>query len=189
MIRRTKAFQKIFALSLLVLVTLIAGFVAFWPFKEAGRLQSRLNQLHGQMKDANITYATGLNLDDLNRRLLNANKTSDLLLSDVTEGVAGAHLQKLILTHIKNNGGVVSQIQVLLPEEDNNLIKIPISLNLTVGTKGLRDIIFDLETSAPLLFVEGLSIRQEERVEIQKGELKLQVVMKLAGYLKREAEI
>jgi general secretion pathway protein M len=84
-----------------------------------------------------------------------------LLLQGETTGIAGANLQKLMSGLVLQHGGAASSIQILPTKEDGNLVRIPISLSISVGIDGLRDILYGLETGAPLLFIDDITIRSE----------------------------
>ncbi len=60
------------------------------------------------------------------------------------------------------HGGAASSFQILPPKEDGNLMRIPMSLSISVGIDGLRDIIHGLETGTPLIFIDDITIRAEQ---------------------------
>jgi general secretion pathway protein M len=60
---------------------------------------------------------------------------------------------------VSANGGTASSIQILPPKEDGNLMQISVSVSINVGTDGLRDIIHTLETGAPLIFIDDVTVR------------------------------
>jgi len=85
-----------------------------------------------------------------------------LLLPGETTGIAGANLQKLMSGLVLEHGGEASSFQILPPKEDGNLMRIPMSLSISVGVDGLRDILHGLETGMPLIFIDDIAIRAEQ---------------------------
>ncbi len=85
-----------------------------------------------------------------------------MLLEGETTGIAGANLQKLLSGLVLAHGGEATSFQILPPKEDGNLMRIPMSLSISVGIDGLRDIVHGLETSTPLIFIDDITIRAEQ---------------------------
>jgi general secretion pathway protein M len=97
-----------------------------------------------------------------NSELLAAGEAaSRLLLPGETTGIAGANLQKLVSALVAQHGGTASSLQILPPSEDGNLMRIPMSLSISVDIDGLRSIIHGLEAGMPLIFVDDIAIRPQ----------------------------
>ncbi len=103
--------------------------------------------------------AAGPKLARENKLLISSGKKTKLLLPGTATGVAGANLQKLVVDLVKKYGGQATRFQVLPPKVEGNLVQISMSLRIQAGIQGLRDILFALETGAPLIFVYELRIR------------------------------
>ena len=188
--------RRFYALALLALALIAMVVLALWPNIAGNQLHNRLGHMQAQLSGFDIVMAEGEDLASWNNRLVQSRKKSGLLLAGATTGIAGAKLQELLLKHVLQNGGVVRLVQVLPPVLENELVRIPVSLNLVTDTKGLRDIIFDLETNEPLLFVEDLVINRQVSLRSgrdgtvqREGRLKLLVSMKVIGYVKRGSRI
>ena len=181
-----------YALALLVVALFSMSIFAVWPHIQANRLSDKLSDIRGNLAGSAIVMAERFDLASRNNLPARTNQKSVFLLLGTTTGTAGAYLQKLVLKHVAQSRGVVSQVHVLPAITKNDLMAIPISLNLTTNTKGLRDIIFDLETNEPLLFIQDLVIRPvsneqsfPDQATSKKGRLSLLVSMKIIGYMRK----
>ena len=188
--------QRIFAFALLAVAVALMCVFALWPHISSNALQTRLSAIDAQLKDYEIVMAEGEDLLSWNNLLAKSNNKSGLLLSGATTSVAGANLQQLVLKLVTRNGGVVSQVQVLEPAPEFELIRVPVSLDLTTGTKGLREIIFDLETNSSLLFIRGLVINPAkhdraagQKIEQRRGRVSLKISMRIFGYIRKGSNI
>ena len=191
MTARSPFSQGFYALALLAFALVGMVTLALWPNMAANQLHDRLGDMQAQLSGFDFVMAEGEDLASWNNRLVQSSKKSGLLLAGATTGIAGAKLQEILLKYVAQNGGVVRLVQVLPPVQANELVSIPVSLNLITDTKGLRDIIFDLETNQPLLFVEDLAISRQlslpsgrDGTVRRQGRLKLLVSMKVIGYVK-----
>ena len=196
MMVRAKTFEQLSAVGLLVLAFIIMTMLAIWPVTKGEKIRQKLTVIQAGLADFDAVLMDGKKLANSNNLLAKSNGKMELLLSGATEGVAGANLQKHILDYVTKNGGVVSQVQVLPSIPDEQLTRIPVSIDFVTGTKGLRDIIFDLETNEPMLFIKDLEINllPMERADNNndnrgRKKMSLEVSMKVVGYAKKGPRI
>ncbi|WP_045836339.1 type II secretion system protein GspM [Hyphomicrobium sp. 99] len=97
-----------------------------------------------------------------NSELAVLGQDTDLLLKGETTGIAGANLQKLMNNLVIAHGAAASSFQILPPQEEGNLVRIPMSLSISVGVDGLRDILYSLEAGTPLIFLDEITIRSKQ---------------------------
>ncbi len=64
-------------------------------------------------------------------------------------------MNELVLAH----GGTASSFQILPPETEGTLVRIPMSLSINVDIDGLRDIVYGIETGTPLVFIDDVAIK------------------------------
>jgi general secretion pathway protein M len=83
---------------------------------------------------------------------------ASLLIEGETTGIAGANLQRLLSDLVLKYGGIASSLQILPPNDDGNLVRISMSLSMSVNVDGLREILYRLETGAPLIFIDDISV-------------------------------
>jgi len=107
----------------------------------------------------------------------------DFLLAGETIGIAGAELQRILLERLARQGGSVSSVQVHEPTREGALERISMSVNARVNLRQLRDLLIDLESGTPLLFVEEMSVLPAEERKVAGREPVLNVALRVAGYL------
>jgi len=90
--------------------------------------------------------------------------------------IAHATLLQRVAQIIAHAGGTLnsSEVQADLPQEKSKSIKITTILEIDQG--GLQPMIYNIETSEPLLFIESMLINTPSG-----GEQKLRVVMQISG--------
>jgi general secretion pathway protein M len=150
------------AIAFLVLGLAIVGLVTAVPFVRLSWLDQTIEQSQNELLQLRKQIAREGELHKENSELAAAGQdTSLLLLEGETTGIAGANLQKLMSGLVLEHGGAASSFQILPPKEDGNLMRIPMSLSISVGIDGLRDILHGLETGTPLIFIDDITIRAE----------------------------
>jgi len=128
--------------------------------------------------------AAGPKLRRENKLLISSGKKNTLLLPGTATGVAGANLQRLVVDLVKKHGGQATSFQVLPPKQDGNLVQISMSLRIQADIQGLRDILFTLETGAPLIFVDDLRIRARRfSINQRKRLAPLNVTLQVSGFI------
>lgn len=151
---------KVFAVALLGLAIAAMGVLAAAPFVRASWLDAELEQSRTELAALRKAIAHEGALRKENTALAARDKdASQLLLQGETTGIAGANLQKLLGGLVSAHGGTTSSVQILPPVEDGNLMRIPMSLSISVGIDGLRDIVHGLETGLPLIFIDDIAVR------------------------------
>ena len=192
MTAQSKPIKGLSALALLLALLAVMGAFAIWPHLRANSLQAKMDALAHRYYQLETLAARGTDENQREKLLSSPTGNLKLLLSGSKTGIAGANLQKLILDYVSRNGGHVSRVLVLPPVTDRDLVEVSISLNITGNTKGLRDIVFDIETSEPLLFIEELVVRPE-RIGGDGGQydgaLTLNASMKIVGYLRKGSKL
>jgi len=143
---------------LLASLALMAGLMAA-PQLYSSSLDQEIVTSRPLLNTLRRQVAAGPKLARENKLLLSSDKKTTLLLSGSTTGVAGANLQRMVIDLVKKHGGQATSFQVLPPKDDSNLVQISMSLRIKVDIRGLRDILFALETGTPLIFVDDLSVR------------------------------
>lgn len=106
------------------------------------------------------------------------------------ETLAAAALQERVGSVIDTAGGELHSTQILptqLADEDLAIRRAGLRLQFAVGIEGLEEILYQLETAEPYLFVEELSIR-EQRVRRRRNEApvetRLDVSLEVYGFIR-----
>lgn len=152
------------ALSIGILVAAVAIMItaAVLPYVQLGEVEGTLERNQHELLGLRNQISQEGELRKENMSLAAVDESaSRLLLEGETIGIAGANLQKLLSGLVAEHGGAASSIQILPPKDDGNLVRISMSLSISVNIDGLRDILHALETGAPLLFIDDLGVRSD----------------------------
>jgi hypothetical protein len=103
--------------------------------------------------------------------------------------LGGVSLQRLIERLIADASGNMTSIQILPPKPEGRLTQIGLRLRLTVRAEGLQRILYGIESSQPLLFVDKLNIRSMYRAARrgrQQGQqvVEMNVNLDVYGYIR-----
>ena len=121
---------------------------------------------------------------------LDANRTMDTYYLDASDAsLGGVTLQRHIEGVIADAGGTMTSIQILPPQQEGQLTRISVRLRLQVQSDSLRQILYGIESSEPLLFVEKLNLRSLHRrarskPAAQKDVTQLNANMDVYGYIR-----
>ena len=85
------------------------------------------------------------------------------LLAGSNASLAVANLQQRLQDTAERHKATVVSVRVLNPVSDGPLERVALQAHLKAGTQSLRDILFELETARPYLFVESLTIHPARR--------------------------
>jgi general secretion pathway protein M len=187
---RNKVASDLFAVAILATCLTLLGLIATAPFVRLSWLQQAIAQnQNGLLKLSKQIEQEGELRKELSK-MTAPDQDANLLLDGETTGIAGANLQKLVNGLIVEYGGTASSFQILPAEADGNLMRIPMSLSISVGIDALRDILYRLETETPLIFIDGIILRPEtesarDTVPYFLGPLA--VTLQISGFLKKEA--
>lgn len=108
-------------------------------------------------------------------------------LSEHTDALAGAALQRRVKATIERNGGKIRSIQALPGEEQGELQRVGVRVQLMADIEALYRLLHRLESEPPLLFVE--SFTAQSRIDVRRGRRRngddqgLLVNLEVAGYL------
>jgi general secretion pathway protein M len=83
----------------------------------------------------------------------------NLLLAAPTRGLAEAQLQKTLTSLVAQHQGVIASVQVLPPKQEQNLTRVTVRLTMQIGIDGLRDVLFEIETRTPFLFIDDFIVK------------------------------
>lgn len=150
--------QRNLAAALLIAVIAISGALAALPWFQWHRLGQ--NEELQQQELARLLSQTkrGADLRKENERLIASGQSASLLVAGDTMGIAGANLQRLINTVVETHGGRATSLQVLPATDENNLVRMPVSLSISADIDSLRGILYELETAQPLIFVDSMTL-------------------------------
>lgn len=176
---------------LLLLIAALAGlaFIAAAPFLQLLRLDEAMAGHQARLADLRRQISTQAALRKENEELVALGQEKRLLLEGGTTGIAGATLQKRMNDIVLLHGGTASSFQILPPKEDGAVTRIAMSLAVSVDIDGLRDILYDIETDTPLVFIDAVTIRtpQEGREGADPHFLgPFDVTLRVSGFVLKE---
>lgn len=173
-----------FALALVVLASLAAA-----PFVQLNRLDQKIERDQTSLTSLRKQIVQQSRLKQENKGLVAQAQETQLLLEGKTTGIAGANLQKMINDLVLDSRGTASSFQILPPKGDGNLTRIAMSLSISVGIDGLRDIVHRIETGTPLIFIDDIAVRMSQE-GIQNADPyflgPLNVTMQVSGYVLKD---
>jgi general secretion pathway protein M len=150
--------KHIMAIAVLIGGILISSGLAAMPWLQWHWLSLDAETQHTELARLATNAAREADLRQENESLIASGQSTNLLLDGETTGIAGASLQRLINTIVLQHEGTATSLQVLPPKDEDNLVRISVSLSMSVDIDALRSIIYDLETSLPLIFVDNIVI-------------------------------
>jgi len=109
-------------------------------------------------------------------------ETAQLFYTGMAPGVAAAKVQTTIREAVKKSKGNLISTQILAEKKNGDFTKISISLRLKAGDRALQALLYELETSRPLLKIEKVVISSNRRPNKRRME-PLNITLEISSYL------
>ena len=168
-----KPLRQAAALGLVVLVLGLAALLAIAPFVRMVAL------------DEEIAAARDLLAQQERLALAAAGRPTqagrEVLVAGDSSGMAGAELQRVISELARQNGLSLRSTQVAPAKREADLTVLAVEVSLQGGMEGLRALLHSLETGAPVLFIDALSVKSAAEKVAGRAAL-LDVSLKVRGY-------
>jgi general secretion pathway protein M len=188
---------KALALGLLVAAGLAVYSVAIEPlYLEYVQLQQSIDQSHRLLAKYRKLEGGRAGLEaDIAEMKTRDSRDGDYLTA-ASETLAGAEIQGRLKTVFESVGAEQRSVQTLAPETADGLIRVTVRAQFTAESAALYQLLYQLETEAPLLFVDNLDIRRKQNRRRRRREAAeaqpdaagpLDVRMDLYGYLRGPA--
>lgn len=155
----SRSLQSFVAFALLLLAVAAMGAVGAAPYFFLGQIESDIETRLAEVARLRQQTSEEGKLRQDNESLMASGQSADLLVEGETTGIAGATLQRLIADLVVAHGGTASSLQVLPPSTEDDLVRISLSLSISVGIDGLQGFLHALEAGQPLIFVDDITIR------------------------------
>jgi general secretion pathway protein M len=84
-------------------------------------------------------------------------------LTGESETLVAAELQNLVRTTVERNGGRLESTQILPATSEGAFRRVALRVRMSTDTDGLFRIVYDLESTLPYLFLDGVDIASRER--------------------------
>lgn len=120
-------------------------------------------------------------LEQLAERLRRDDPLAPVSFSGDNAALAAAELQQRLQDAAKKNGVKVISLRTLPPESDGPLERIAVEARMQAEIVGLRNMLFELETGVPYMFLDQLNIRARSVRRRQTTIETLEVRLQLSG--------
>jgi general secretion pathway protein M len=165
---------RVIAALLFVLVLALAALAAVVPFLRSAALSEEIvamRDLVAQRERLRFA-ASGRPTQD----------GRDALLNGESSGILGADLQRRITDLARHNGMALRSTQVLPARRDADLTVVGLEASLHGEIAGLRNLLYAIETGAPVLLVDALSVKTAATPEAGMRPVALEITLKVRGY-------
>lgn len=108
-----------------------------------------------------------------------------------TDALAAAELQKRIRAAVVRHGGELRSIQSLPARSDSGFRSIAVRVQISASLSSFHNLLYELESQKPLLFVENLDVRNRRanrRGALDNLDPQLTIRVDLLGYLQPEEQ-
>lgn len=111
-------------------------------------------------------------------------RMASVYLPGQTPAIAGAALQELVAAAVDRVGGRIAESEIIrsqTPEQDKGTVSLRASFETDIV--GLQQLLFELETGAPILMVRSLSVSAPTAIDTPPDQSPtLNVMMTVSGY-------
>lgn len=182
---------RVAALTLLIAVLAAVYALTVMPLRSAySETRAQLAEQHELLARYRAIAERRPEMRDRVRTLRRRQADSGLFLSGETDALAAAALQDRISATAQGAGGDVRSMQGQEPKQEDGLTRVGMNVQVVADIRSLRDLLYQLETGRPLLFVEDLEVRGRLRRTDDDGtEIAPDLLIKLSviGYRLGEA--
>ncbi len=115
----------------------------------------------------------------LEERIARARPLAPLVLKGDNHALAAAELQQQLQDLAKKNGVRVLSLRIRPPEAEGSLERVSVEARMQTETTGLRNLLFELETGKPYVFLQTLTVRSrpQRRRNTSKADLEARMVV------------
>lgn len=156
----SKQHQRWLAIGLLVLVCLLVVMLLVVPIASKGQEYYETKQdLAFRLKRFKQVIASK---DAVLSKIAEARKefqAQGYFNTQQTESLASAEIQQFLKKSISTAGGELTSTQVLPIKKEQSFTRITVKVRMTGDMEALRSVLYEIETSKPLVLVEQLDIR------------------------------
>jgi general secretion pathway protein M len=174
-----KLFTREHALPLFGYVTLLMGLLmVVWlslaslagDYAEYAAATDVLDQLEGRKPATGLAYGAG--------------KSGSPFLEGRTVTIAGAALQQRMVAAVNDAGGNVLSSQIDLQGSETKQGYVRLSANLEIDQSNLQQLLYELETGMPFLFIDQLVVQMPQsagRIDTETETPRMRVQIDVSG--------
>lgn len=155
----SKSQQRWLAIGLLVSMILLLSTAVFLPlWAKQQEIQDTINELVFRIQRYNRIVASQDLIFDQVERTRRQIVEQGYLSGQESEAIASAEMQQFIKNTISTAGGNLTSTQVLPQKDEGALIRFGVKLRLSGTMEMLRNVLYEIDVSKPLLIVEQLDM-------------------------------
>lgn len=116
-------------------------------------------------------------------------------LTGRTDALAAVALQDRVHALVSDKGGTLLSVQPMPGVEERGLTRVTLRVQMTGTTETLFDVLYALESGAPLVFIDNLDIQNSRQAQANSGidftalpSADLTVAFDLSGYSPKESQ-
>jgi hypothetical protein len=146
--------RRIAALLVLALMILVPILWVMWSMSAASSLAQAIDEQSETLQ----SLQTRLSALEASSNAAEAN-TASVYLPGETAAIAGAVLQRIVANAVETAGGRLAESEIARPDAadaEPGVVNLRVSFDADIV--GLQHVIHQLETGAPILMLEGISI-------------------------------
>ncbi len=185
MTNEPKNASRRWAVGLLLVFIAFAGALVLGPYFKDHAMGSELAMARSQLGalEGRVLRETKSSI-----KAANASPSFDvaqIFLPGSTASIAGARLQDRLTQLLNRHGGRTTSARVLPASESRETDLVAVNLTASLGMKALRDVLYAIETSIPLLYVDAISISvpgSNRKRRRKSGPIVLKVTIEVSGY-------
>ena len=178
--------------TVLAVVLVVAGVVVPW-FDRNQRYEEEIDKLTDQLGRYQRMLASLPGLQTTLEQIKADPALGSLYFEGETANLAAAALQNRLKQIVEGAGGALVSSQLLPTHDQSGNSTVNVSLRLSCSTEELQEILYKIESARPLLFIDTLSVRSQQRrrsVTGRRGQppevaRDLSVRVDVYGYLRR----
>ena len=184
--------QRWLALSLLVLVIVLLVLMIIWPLiDQAVQNNQKIDNLTMRLQRYKQVAAGKNQVIEKLEAIKASQSQNNQFFKDQSYALASADLQQLVKDAINQVGGVVTSTQVIAAKNKGQFAQVGLRVQLSANVAALKDILYKLESTRPILIVDSLRIRSSKgkydrklrkRVETDQ----LTITLEVSGYMQHK---
>jgi general secretion pathway protein M len=179
--------RRTLALAILALLLLFGASAVAWVAGEYTAAQGTAQELQGAIERRQQAEAKLTELQAALAALKLHQASAVGFLQSSTESLAAAELQSRIKSAVEAAHGELRSTQILPGREEGGFHRVSIRGQIVVDMAAMQRMFYELEASAPFLFIDNVEIRARasSRQRVQGENPPLDVRFDLSGYLRR----
>jgi general secretion pathway protein M len=170
------------ALALLLIVIILATKFLLMPLADLYReTDDEIFDMRQDIVRYRHLLAEHPGLQKMADRLKHNDPLSPITLPGGNQALAAAELQQRLQDAAKKNGVRIVSLRIRPPGTEGPMERIAVEARMQAETVGLRNLLFELETGTPYLFLDQLSIRSRTARRRRTSSESLDVRLELHG--------